>query len=151
MKKLFLFITLIVITISLKAQYEDYFTFTPLKPRVNETVTFTANPPYGPDDIFIWHFWDDESIVHGTTVTHKFTLAGQNIFEFQGMGYYITIYPSTSIEEYSDTIDYNYEYEVYDVTGRFIGNNIDVLKNGIYFIKQKIDNKYCSKKIVIMR
>ncbi len=157
MKKLFLFIVLLTTILVVKAQDEKCITWTPEKPHVGETIKFKFNTSvnYNPN-LIVWYFSDDESgNTTGLTCTHKYTQSGEQMVAIYNNGKfwcndYIDILPSTSIKE-PVIINYEIKYEVYDVTGRFIGNDINILKNGIYFIKQKVDNKYYSKKIIIIK
>ena len=155
MKKLFLFIVLLTTILVAKAQSEEnyYFIINPEKIYVNQPVTFTIKHPedLDPDDIY-WNFGDGSEYGWGFSCTHTYTKSGVYYLSvpnyFDGV-FEILVHPSTSIKE-PITINYEAKYEVYDVTGKFIGNNIKVLKNGIYFIKQKTNNKYLTKKIIIM-
>jgi hypothetical protein len=156
MKRLFLFIVLLTTILVVKAQSEESITWTPKNPHVGETVYFTFNTSVNYNaERLVWYFSDDQSgNTTGFTCTHKYTQSGE-----QGVGIYnngtrwltayIEVLPSNSIEEPVE-ITYKKEYQIYDVTGKFIGNNIKVLKNGIYFIRQKIDDKYLIKKIIIL-
>lgn len=160
MKKLFLLVILFTTITTIKAQSGDgdVFTIEPKSGKCPLIVTFTDVT----GEFIAWD-WDwDDGTPHGTTnpCVHPFTKQGDYIvvltvtdnggskFTFTGMVY---VYKGTSIVEFTPTIDYNNKYDVYDVTGRFIGNDIKILKNGVYFIKQKIGDKYYNKKIVIMR
>lgn len=156
MKKLFLFITLLTTILVTKAQDEESITWSPENPRVGETVHFKFNTSVNYNaERLVWYFDDDQTgNTTGFTCTHKFTQSGEQAVAIYNNGIfwinnYVDVLPSTSIKE-PITINYEAKYEVYDVTGRFIGNDINTLKNGIYFIKQKVDDKYQSKKIIIM-
>ena len=157
MKKLFLLVILFT-TVVVQAQKGDgdVFTIEPESGKCPLLVTFTdvSEEFVGWD----WNFGDDSP--HGTTnpCMHPYTSKGDYLVVLTGTtpggskhfftGHVVVSQGTIGILEY--TVSYNCKYEVYDVTGRFIGNNIQSLKNGIYFIKQKIDDKYLTKKIMIL-
>ena len=55
-------------------------------------------------------------------------------------------YVRTSIENKSKNIDYSQDYEVFDLLGKRVGNNIVQLTNGIYIVRQgTVSNKIVVK------
>ena len=133
MKRLLLFIVLLTTILVVKAQD---VTWTPEKPHVGEVVHFTfhVDKIYDANKIS-WYFEDDQTgNTTGYECTHIFTTSGTEFLvavKVDGTLFYasshLEVLPSNSIEEPVE-ITYKKEYQIYDVTGNFIGNNIKVLK-----------------------